>query len=119
MVLTYLMNNNLQELIISVKTRLATKYFDKSAANHLSLRTTENQAKNALAFNRNSRNEAQKIPPKIRRDTLKPMRDYFTIIAVNSASLTVCPSTLVSPLKTKTLRRSLIFQHASSADRRV
>lgn len=35
MVLTYLMNNNLQELIISVKTRLATKYFDKSAANHL------------------------------------------------------------------------------------
>lgn len=110
MVLTYLMNNNLQELIISVKTRLATKYFDKSAANHLFFTNNGKiRQKNALAFNRNSRNEAQKIPPKIRRDTLKPMRDYFTIIAVNSASLTVCPSTLVSPLKTKTLRRSLIF----------
>lgn len=49
MVLTYLMNNNLQELIISVKTRLATKYFDKSAANHLFFTNNgKNQAKKTL-----------------------------------------------------------------------
>ena len=34
---------------------------------------------------------------------------YITIIAVNSASETTLPSTRLSPLKTKTLPRSLIF----------